>query len=123
MLSVQKEARSRKVAITFLNQYLIPLSSTAETIDSVYISKDIAVLLQIMVSLSHNLNLKGITELTDELPFKVNSEKDMYCLCGETTLKPYKCRMIVAPAEISEVILSKVVEYHQYVYFISMDEI
>jgi hypothetical protein len=26
-LSVRKEARSRKVAVTFLNQYLIPLSS------------------------------------------------------------------------------------------------
>jgi hypothetical protein len=54
-----------------------------------------------------------------------SEEKDMYCLCvpdHDTTLKPYKHQMIAAPAGISEVILSKV-EYHQCVYYTSMDEI
>jgi hypothetical protein len=58
-LSVRKEARSRKVAVTFLNQYLIPLSSTAETIDSVYISKDVTVLFQITVTPSHDSTSKA----------------------------------------------------------------
>lgn len=124
-LSVRKEARSRKVAITFLNQYLIPLSSTAEAIDSVYISKDVTVLFKITVTPSHDLNLKGITELTDELPFEA---KKRICIVfvvpdHETTMKPYKRQMIVAPAGTPEDIVSKVVEYHQYVHYASMNEI
>jgi hypothetical protein len=118
-LSVRKEARSRKVAITFLNQYLIPLSSTAETIDSVYISKDVTVLFQITVSPSHDLNLKGITELTDELPFEA---KKRICIVfvvpdHETTTKSYKRQMIVVPAGMPTDMVSKVVEYHQYVHY------
>ncbi|KIM85700.1 hypothetical protein PILCRDRAFT_341997 [Piloderma croceum F 1598] len=54
-LSVRKEAKSRKVAITFLHQYLIPLSSTVKTIDSVYISKDVTVFFQITVTPSHRV--------------------------------------------------------------------
>jgi len=124
-LSIRKEARSHKVAITFLNQYLIPLLSTAETIDSVYISKDLTVLFQITVSLSHDLNLKGITELTDELPFEA---KKRICIVfvvpdHETTMKPYKRQTIVALAGMPEDIVSKVVEYHQYVHYASMNEI
>jgi hypothetical protein len=124
-LSVRKEARSRKVAITFLNQYLIPLSSTAETIDSVYISQDITVLFQITVSPSHDLNLKGITELTDELPFEA---KKRVCIVfvvpdHETTTSSYKRQKIVAPAGMSKDIVGKVVKYHQYVHYASMNGI
>jgi len=46
----------------FLNQYLIPLSST------VVIFKGVTVFVQMTVSPSHILNLKGITELTNGLP-------------------------------------------------------
>ena len=123
-LSVRKEARSRKVAIAFLNQYLIPLSSTAETIDSVYISKDITVLFRITVSAS-DVNLKGITELTHELPFEGTKRICIVfvVLDHETTWKPYKRKTIVAPAGISKVIFDKAVEYHQYVYCTSTNQI
>jgi hypothetical protein len=39
ILSVRATPGSRKVAEDVLDQYLIPLSSTAETIDAVYISQ------------------------------------------------------------------------------------
>ena len=121
-LSVRKEARSRKVAIDFLNQYLVPLSSTAETIDSVYISKDVTVLFQITVSASHDLNLKGISELTDELPFQA---KQRICIVfvlpdHDTSLKPYKRQRIAVPTGKSDVTNAK--GYHQYVYYADLDE-
>ena len=123
-LSVRKEARSRKATINFFNQYLIPFSSTAETIDSVYISKNVTVLFQVTVSASHNLNLKGITELTDELPFEV---KKRICIVfvlpdHDMTLKPYKCQTIIVPTGTTEDIVAKVLGYPQYVYYANLDE-
>ena len=66
-LSARAEPGFRKVGDEFLNEYLVPLSSTQETIDAVYISGDVTVFFQMTISPSHNLN-QGITELTDELP-------------------------------------------------------
>src|SRR6266540_695562 len=97
MLSVRASKGSQKVDDKFLNQYLIPLSSTAETVDAVYISRDVTVFFQMTVSPS--LNLKGITELTNELPAFA---KKRICIVfvvpdHDPTCKPYKCQKIVIP--------------------------
>ena len=49
-LSVRAEKGSQRVGEKCLNQYLIPLSSTAETIDGVDIFEDVTVLFQMTVS-------------------------------------------------------------------------
>ena len=110
----------------FLNQYLIPLSSTAETIDSVYILKNITVLFQMTVSPSHSLNLKGITELTDELPAFA---KKRICIVfvvpdHETTRRePYQRQKIDIPHGVPKNVSDPVVAYNQYVYYFPMDKI
>ena len=121
-LAVRTTARSRKVAVNFLNQYLIPLSSTAETIDSVYISRDVTVFFQITVSPSHDLNLKGITELTDELPHDAKKRVCIVFVLPDrvTTVRPYKRQKIVSPAGV----LNSVAEgYPQYVFYVDMNDI
>jgi hypothetical protein len=125
MLSVRASPGSRNVGEEFLNQYLIPLSSTAETIDSVNILKDVTVLFQMTVSPFHSLNLKGITELTNELP--ANAKKRI-CIVFvvpdyETTRKPYKRQNIVIPDGVPKHVSDPVVAYKQYVYYFPMDKL
>ena len=124
-LSVRATPGSRNVGEEFLNQYLIPLSSTAETIDSVNILKDVTVLFQMTVSPSHSLNLKGITELTNELP--ANAKKRI-CIVfvvpdHETTRKPYKRQNIVNPDGVPKHVSDPVVAYKQYVYYFPMNKL
>ena len=116
--SVRKEANSPHVAMKFLNQYLIPLSPTAEAIDSVYISKDVTVLFQITVSASHDLKLKGITELIARLPYQATRRICIVFVVPDhkTTLRPYKRQKIVLPVGMSD---SDVKGYHQYVCYTS----
>jgi hypothetical protein len=109
----------------FLNQYLIPLSSTAETVDSVVILENVTVLFQMTVSPYHGLNFKGITELTNELPA---SAKGRICIVfvvpdHETTRKPYQRQNIVIPPGVSKDVSDPVVAYNQYVYYFPMDKI
>ncbi len=108
-----------------LNQYFIPLSSTAETIDSVVILKNVTVLFQMTVSPSHSLNLKGITELTNELPAMV---KKKICIVfvvpdHDTTRKPYKRQNIVIPHGVPKHVSDLVAAYKQYVYYFPMDKL
>lgn len=124
-LSIRKEARSRKVHGDFLRQYLIPLSSTAKAIDSVYISDSVTVLFQITVSPDHDLLLHGITELIDELP--ANAKKRI-CIVfvvpdHNTTLKPYRRQRIVQPAGTQGTktdVVRTVENYKQYVHYVAL---
>jgi hypothetical protein len=124
-LSVRAGKGSQDVDTGVLNQYFIPLSSTAETIDSVVILKKVTVLFQMTVSPSHSLNLKGITELTNELPAMV---KKRICIVfvvpdHDTTRKPYKRQNIVIPRGVSKHVSDPVVAYKQYVYYFPMDKL
>jgi hypothetical protein len=124
-LSVRAKKGSQKVGEEFLSQYLIPLSSTAETVDAASISEYVTVFFQMTVSPCHSLNLKGITELTDELPA---SAKKRVCIVfvvpdDETTCRPYKRQNIVIPQGVSEDVSDPVVAYKQYVYYFPMDQI
>jgi hypothetical protein len=116
---------SKRVGEEFLNQYLIPLSSTAETIDSLDILENVTVLFQMTVSQSHSLNLKGITELTNELPAFA---KKRICIVfvvpdHDTTRKPYKRQNIVIPRGVPKHVSDPVVAYKQYVYYFPMDKL
>ena len=124
-LSVRAKPGSQWVSEEFLNQYLIPLSSTAETIDSVDILEDVTVLFQMTVSPSHSLNLKGITELTNELPAMA---KKRICIVfvvpdHETTRKPYKRQNIAIPRGVPKHVSDPVVAHKQYVYYFPMDKL
>src|SRR6266545_221510 len=123
MLSVRASKGSQKVGDKFLNQYLIPLSSTAETVDAVYISGDVTVFFQMTVSPSHSLNLKGITELTNELPAFA---KKRICIVfvvpdHDTTCKPYKRQKIVIPLGVPKNVSDSVVAFKQYIYYFPID--
>jgi len=123
-LSVRAEPGSRNVGDRFLNQYLIPLSSTAEAIDATCIFKDVTVLFQIAVSPSHPLNLKGITELIDELP---HNAKKRICTVfivpdHDTTCRPYKRQEITIPLGVPKSVSDPVVAYNQYIYYFPMDK-
>ena len=127
-LSVRGDKGSQRVGKEFLNQYLIPLSSTAETIDSVVILENVTVLFQMTVSPSHSLNLKGITELTNELPALAKKricivfvvpDHDTTC----KTCKPYKCQNIVIPHGVPKHVSDPVVAYKQYVYYFPMNKL
>jgi len=124
-LSVRADKGSHRVGEEFLNQYLIPLSSTAETVDSIDILDDVTILFQMTVSPSHNLNLKGITELTDELPAFA---KKRICIVfvvpdHDITRKPYQRQKIVIPRGMPEHVSDPVVAYNQYVYYFPMDKL
>jgi len=124
-LSVHAEPGSCNVGDRFLNQYLIPLSSTAETIDSASIFKDVTVLFKITVSPSHALNLKGITELIDELP---HNAKKRICIVfivpdHNTACRPYKRQDIDVPLGVPKSVSDPVVAYNQYVYYFPMDKL
>ena len=124
-LSVQADRGSQRVGEEFLNQYLISLSSTAETIDSVDILENVTVLFQMTVSPSHSLNLKGITELTNELPAFA---KKRICIVfvvpdHDTTRKPYKRQTIVIPRGVPKHVSDPVVACKQYVYYFPMDKL
>ncbi len=124
-LSIRAEKGSQRVGDKFLNQYLIPLSSTAETIDAACICEDVTVLFQMTVSPSHSLNLKGITELIDELPA---SAKKRICIVfvvpdHETCRKPYKRQTIVIPSGVNKAVSDPVVAYKQYVYYYPLNEL
>ncbi len=124
-LSVRADRGSRNVGDRFLNQYLIPLSSTAEAIDAACIFKDVTVLFQITVSPSHALNLKGITELIDELP---HNAKKRICIVfmvpdHDTTCRPYKRQNIDVPLGVPKPVSDPVVAYNQYVYYFPMDKL
>jgi len=110
-LSVWSAKGSQRVGKEFLNQYLIPLSSTTKTIDSIDILKNITVLFQITVSPSHKLDLKGITELTNKLPAFVKKRICIVFVVYETTRKPYKCQSIVISRGIPEHVGNLVVAY------------
>ena len=91
----------------FLNQYLVPLSSTQEAIDATYISDDVTVSFQMTVFPFHNFNLEGITELTDELPA---TAKKRICIVfivpdHETTAKNYQRQTIVHPIGVDQDVL------------------
>lgn len=123
-LSVRAEPGSRNVGDRFLNQYLIPLSSTAEAIDATCIFKDVTVLFQIAVSPSHPLNLKGITELIDELP---HNAKKRICTVfivpdHDTTCRPYKRQEITIPLGVPKSVSDPVVAYNQYIYYFPMNK-
>ena len=124
-LAVRAGRGSQRVGEEFLNQYLIPLSPTAETVDSVDILENATVLFQMTVSPSHSLNLKGITELTNELPAHA---KKRICIVfmvpdHETTCKPYKRQNIVIPPGVPTHVSDPVVAYKQYVYYFPMDKL
>jgi hypothetical protein len=124
-LSVRAGPGSCKVAEDVLHQYLIPLSSTAETIDAVYISENVTVLIQITISEPHDLNLKGILELIDELPYNA---KRRICILfvvpqHETTTSNYKRQAIVFPPGTTKDVVTRVVGYNQYVYYFPMNQI
>ncbi len=124
-LSVRAEAGSRSVGDRFLNQYLIPLSSTTKAIDAACILKDVTVLFQITVSPSDALNLKGITELIDELP---HNAKKRVCIVfivpdHDTTCRPYKRQNIDVPLGVPKAVSDPVVRYNQYVYYFPMDQL
>ena len=121
-LSVRARPGPRKVGDKFLNHYLVPLSSTQETVDAVYISDDVTVFFQMTVSPSHNLNLEGITELTNELPA---AAKKRICIVfivpdHEITVKNYQRQTIVCPIEVDQDAVETVVGYKQYVYYFPM---
>ena len=124
-LSVRAEPVSRNVGDRFLNQYLIPLSSTAEAIDAACIFKDVTVLFQITVSPSHALNLKGITELIDELPYNAKKRSGIVFIVPDhgTTCRPYKCQNIDIPLGVPKSVSDPVVAYNQYVYYFPMDQL
>jgi len=124
-LSVRAEPGFRNVGDRFLNQYLIPLSSTAETIDAVCILKDVTVLFQITVSTSHPLNLKGITELIDELPYNAKKRICIVFIVPDhvTTCRPYKRQNIDVPLGVPTSVSNPVVAYNQYVYYFPMDQL
>jgi hypothetical protein len=92
-----------------------PLSLTAETAST---SSKTSVLFQMTVSPSHSLNLKGITELTNELPAFA---KKRICIVfvvpdHDTTRKPYKRQnIVIAHKHVSDL----VVAYEQYIYYIT----
>ena len=124
-LAVRAGKGSQRVGEEFLNQYLIPLSSTAETVDSVDILENVTVFFQMTVSPFHSLNLKGITELTNELPAHA---KKRICIVfvvpdHETTCKPYKRQNIVIPPGTPTHVSDPVVAYKQYVYYFPMDKL
>ena len=124
-LSVRAGKWSQDVGGEFLNQYLIPFSSTAETVDAVCISKYVTIFFQMTVSPSHSLNLKGITELVNELPA---TAKKRICIVfivpdHDTTCKPYKRQKIAIPRGVPRNVSDPVVAYNQYVYYYPMDEL
>ena len=124
-LSVRAEKESQRVGKQLLNQYLIPLSSTAETIDAVHIEEDVTVLFQMTVSPTHVLNLNGIMELTNELPAFA---KKRICIVfvvpdHDTTHKPYKRQNIGIPHGVAKDVSDPVVAYKQYVYYFPLDKL
>ena len=124
-LSVREKPGSRKVAKHVLDQYLIPLSSTAETIDSVYISETVTVLFQITISPKHDLNLKGIMELINELPADA---KQRICILfivpdHETTVLHYQRQTIVVPYGVPDDVSKMIIGYHQYVYYFPIGQL
>jgi hypothetical protein len=73
----------------------------------------------------HNLNLKGITELTNELP---SFAKKRICIVfvvphHETTRKPCQRQKIDIPHGVPKNVSDPVVAYNQYVYYFPMDKI
>ncbi len=80
---------------------------------------------QITVFPSHDLNLKGITELIDELPASV---KKRICIVfvipdHDTTCKPYKRQRIVIPLGVPKDVSDPVVAYKQYVHYFPMNKL
>jgi hypothetical protein len=120
-LSVGEKIYSRKVSGNYLCQYLIPLSSTAETIDAVYISTAVTVFFQITAAQTHPLNLNGITELVDELPHNAKQSVCIVFVVPDSVKKPYQRQRIVVPPETTDEIREKVVGYHQYVIYTATD--
>jgi len=124
-LSVRAKPGSRKVGNQFLNQYLVPLSSTREAIDAAYISDDVTVFFQMTVFPSHKLNLEGITELTDEL---TAAAKKRICIVfvvpdHEITVRNYQRQTIVHPIGADQDVLERAMGYKQCVYYFPMAKI
>ena len=124
-LSVRADKGSQRVGEEFLNPYLIPLSSTAETIDSISILENVTVLFQMTASPSHSLNIKGITELTNELPAFAKKRICIVFVVPDhvTTRKPYKRQNIVIPHGVPKHVSDLVVAYKQYVYYFPLDKL
>ncbi len=120
-LSARAEPGFRKLGDEFLNEYLFPLSSTQETIDAVYISGDVTVFFQMTVSPSHNLNLKGITELTDELP--AAAKKRIFIVFVVRSCKPYKRQKIVVPLGVDRDVVETLVGVQAICILLSNDQI
>jgi len=76
------------------------------------------------ISPSHSLDLKGITELTNELP-AFAKERILYCPDHDTTVtrKPYKRQNIVISCGVPKHMNDLVVGYKQYVYYFLMDKL
>jgi hypothetical protein len=126
-LSVRAAKGSRKVNDKYLNRYMVPISKTKESVDSVWISKAVTVFFQMCVSPRHPMKLHGILEILAQLP--AEAQKDVRIVfvlpANDEPTKDFKSQKIERPAGLpnSKVATAEAVDrYPQYVHYVDLGQ-
>jgi hypothetical protein len=118
-----RSAKGSRAINKYVQRYLVPISKTKESVDSVWLSTGCTVFFQVTVNPDHGLKGHGITELVDEPPG--DAKKNVYVvfvvpLDGERT-KSFKHQKITFPTGTPQAKINLVEGYHQYLYFFDLD--
>jgi hypothetical protein len=124
-LSVRAKKGSRDVHAKYLNQYLIPVSKTQESVDAVWMSNECTAFLQMTVSPQHAVKLLEITTLTNELPFNATQNVCIVFVVpkGDKSTLDFKPQSIVYPVGTLDDVVKKVLGYPQYVFYFDLDSV
>jgi hypothetical protein len=121
-LAVWAKPGSRDVSTQYLKRYMIPISKREESIDSIWISKDVTVLFQITVSPNHPLKYRGLFETINSLP--ANAKKSILIVflvpAGDEQTKNFKRQPIDFPAGTAEKEVEEANALAQYVYYLKV---
>jgi len=117
-LSVRASSGSRNADKKYFNQYLLPISKTQESVDSVVITPYFTAFLQMTVSTRHGIKLNGILDLLDELP--ANAKKNLRIVfilpLDDEETRSFKRQKIISPQGASDEDIKRVASIPQYVY-------
>ena len=121
-LCVRASSGSPNADKRYFNQYLIPISKTQESVDSVIITQHFTAFLQMTVSTRHGIKLKGILDLLNELP--ANAKKNLRIVfilpSDDEETRSFKRQKIISPQGASDEDIKQVASIPQYVYRLSL---
>jgi hypothetical protein len=123
-LDVGAAPGSCEVHDKYLKRYLVAISKTKGSVDSVWLSKDRTVFFQVTVKTNPGINGPGIIELVNELPSDARRNVSIVFVVPlshkATELQSFKPQEVIFPDGTPKEQIDQVAAYRQYVYYFDL---